>query len=75
MRGIYRGRMAALGALTAITLLAACGSDPQPSTSVVVVPPAQQAPATTTVVPAPGTTVLPPGARVVCADGRSPPCP
>lgn len=73
MRGAYRGRVAAFGALSVMALLAACGSDAQP-TSVVVVPPAQQAPATTTVVPS-GSTVLPPGSRVVCADGRAPPCP
>lgn len=72
MRGIYRGRMVAFGALTAVTLLAACGS----SERVVVVPQAQPNPApSTTIVQQPGTTVLPPGARVVCADGRSPPCP
>jgi hypothetical protein len=72
MRCITGGRMAAFGALSALALLSACGS----SERVVVVPQAQPTPApSTTIVQQPGTTVLPPGARVVCADGRSPPCP
>lgn len=59
-------------ALAAVTLLA-CGSDPKPETNVIVVPQSQPA-QPTTIVQQPGTVMLPPGARVVCANGSSPPC-
>jgi hypothetical protein len=68
-------RTATIAALFASTaLLAACGSDPQPTTNVVVVPQAQPAAAPTTTVVPPGTTVVQPQARVICSDGRTPPC-
>jgi len=72
MRDISR-TAAIVGVLASVTFLGACGSDPKPETNVIIVPQNQPAAASATVAPH-GTTVVPPGTRVICSDGRSAPC-